>query len=86
MPSQFCLTLIMSENQQGHGEIRVVPIFKFSVSKQIVSEIAEIWEFRVFAHNHTIHSRVKTCIVSYICSEKPLKEADNQTMSKIYVK
>ena len=27
------LILIMSENQQGHGEIRVVPIYKFSVKQ-----------------------------------------------------
>ena len=64
------------------------PYLNSQESKQIMSEIAEIWEFRIFffAHNHTIHSQVKTCIVSYICNENPLKEADNRTMSKTYVK
>jgi len=70
------------------GKIRVVPIFKFSgkqADHERNSRDMGIQNF-FFAHNHTMHSQVKTCIVSYICNENPLKEADNRTMSKTYVK
>ena len=89
--SGFC-----EHDKQGYGKQELCPasLFNFDYEREPAGtwEKSELCpylnsqESKQIICNHTMHSQVKTCIVSYICNENPLKEADNRTMSKTYVK